>query len=125
MYLVVLKKCKNDPFVQLGGVREAVGRKVELNVFGRSVKMQERPFCVNVLCERLLRGEGGRRLQNASAPERESNIKKGCKMTLICAEQPTLQLNTAYGLKCLPELQRMVWRGKQLGTGRERDRRVT
>ena len=79
MYLVVLKKCKNDPFVQLGGVREAVGRKVELNVFGRSVKMQERPFCVNVLCERLMRGEGGadcRMLQHLREKAISRNVAK-------------------------------------------------
>ena len=87
MYLVVLKKCKNDPFVQLGR------RGVELCVI--------RPFCKNARtafwCKCVVREaderRGGRRLQNASAPERESNIKKGCKMTLICAEQPTLQLS--------------------------------
>ena len=54
--------------------------------------MQERPFCENELCvqEAVLEERVG--LQNAFAPERESNIKKGCKMALICAEQPTLHL---------------------------------
>ena len=48
--------------------------------------MQEQPFCENELCvqEAVLEERVG--LQNAFAPERESNIKKGCQMGLICAE---------------------------------------
>ena len=34
-------------------------------------------------------------------------------------------VNTAYGLKCLPELQRMMWGETAAGNGKERDRRFT
>ena len=48
--------------------------------------MQERPFCENELCVQEAVGEERDGLQSAFAPETESNIKKGCKMALICAE---------------------------------------
>ena len=60
---------------------------------------------------------------------RESNNKKGCKIELICAGQPprlltfpSLVLNlvdTSYGLKCLPELQRTVWGEEKLAMARD------
>ena len=74
--LAVLKKCANASLC-----RCSVEMKVNLYEYSRSAKMQERPLEENEMCVQEAVWEERAGLQNAFAPEeRESNIKKGCKM---------------------------------------------